>query len=560
MFQPKILIPLVLLCWLFVSCSSKVDENVLAKIDDLEVTEAHFVSAFKNYYYRTGQALEPSIDIKTNVLDAEFNTYVLAAHALKSGMADTWRSQKQLGMIQRKAMAEEYLKREVLDNIGVNESDLQTLFLRFNSKVRASHLYAPDLESANQLYERLQNGESFDVLAKEVFQNAYLANNGGDLGEFTVDEMDIAFENAAFSLNVGEISTPVKTRQGYSIIKVTDRYTTPIITEFQYNSTKHQFVGLAKQRKDELATRVHLERTVQALNVNEELIQEIWEVLSQSQNQAPLIAENYQLYIPPSIPDDAVLAEKGSFTFTVKDVKQEGAYNPDELLARINTPHRFSEFIKGLAYRSFVLDDFNRKYDVNEPEIAGSINHTFYNYLAGEVIEELKAQMKFTEEELFQEFAEFRDYYDFPMMMNLARIVVDTPEAGREVVEKLQNGMPWKQALRQYSIEKQDLLVGGELGLQPLTNLGSHAYHVKDLKEGEIAGPFEYQTGKLMVYKVLEIKPGRPATFAEVRDLVDEVLRQKKLPVYQKAFIEQVKKEHQAVLNYEKLNSITITL
>lgn len=560
MFQPKILIPLVLLCWLFVSCSSKVDENVLAKIDDLEVTEAHFVSAFKNYYYRTGQALEPSIDIKTNVLDAEFNTYVLAAHALKSGMADTWRSQKQLGMIQRKAMAEEYLKREVLDNIGVNESDLQTLFLRFNSKVRASHLYAPDLESANQLYERLQNGESFDVLAKEVFQNAYLANNGGDLGEFTVDEMDIAFENAAFSLNVGEISTPVKTRQGYSIIKVTDRYTTPIITEFQYNSTKHQFVGLAKQRKDELATRVHLERTVQALNVNEELIQEIWEVLSQSQNQAPLIAENYQLYIPPSIPDDAVLAEKGSFTFTVKDVKQEGAYNPDELLARINTPHRFSEFIKGLAYRSFVLDDFNRKYDVNEPEIAGSINHTFYNYLAGEVIEELKAQMKFTEEELFQEFAEFRDYYDFPMMMNLARIVVDTPEAGREVVEKLQNGMPWKQALRQYSIEKQDLLVGGELGLQPLTNLGSHAYHVKDLKEGEIAGPFEYQTGKLMVYKVLEIKPGRPATFAEVRDLVDEVLRQKKLPAYQKAFIEQVKKEHQAVLNYEKLNSITITL
>src|SRR5690606_34572297 len=115
---------------------------------------------------------------KANVLDAEFSTYVLAAHAFKSGMADTWRSQKQLGMIQRKVMAEEYLKREVLDNIGVNEDDLQTLFLRFNTKVRASHLYAPDLESANKLYERLQNGEDFEKLAKEVFQNAYLANNG----------------------------------------------------------------------------------------------------------------------------------------------------------------------------------------------------------------------------------------------------------------------------------------------------------------------------------------------------------------------------------------------
>lgn len=560
MFQPKHIISLILLCGLFASCSSKVDENVLAKIDDLEVTEAHFVSAFKNYYYRTGQALQPSPQTKANVLDAEFSTYVLAAHAFKSGMADTWRSQKQLGMIQRKVMAEEYLKREVLDNIGVNEDDLQTLFLRFNTKVRASHLYAPDLESANKLYERLQNGEDFEKLAKEVFQNAYLANNGGDVGEFTVDEMDIAFENAAFSLQVGEISTPVKTKQGYSIIKLTDRYTTPIITEFQYNSTKHQFVGLAKQRKDELATRVHLERTVQSLNINEALIEEIWEAFSQSQHSTPLIAENYQLHIPLPIPDEAIIAAKGNYTFTVRDLKQEGAYTPDDILDRINTAHRFSEFIKGLAYRSYILDDFSRKYDASQPEIAGSINHTFYNFLAAEVIEKLKAEMEFTEEELFQEFAEFRDFYDFPMMMNLARIVVDSREKGKEVVKKLQSGMPWKQALRQYSIEKQDLLVDGELGLQPLTNLGSHAFQVKDLQEGEIAGPFDYQTGKLMVYKVLEIQPGRSATFAEVRDLVDEVLRQKRLPAYQKEFIEQVKKEHHAVLNYEKLNSITITL
>lgn len=53
-------------------------------------------------------------------------------------------------------------------------------------------------------------GESFEALAEEVFTNPYLANNGGDIGEFTVDEMDIAFENAAFALNVGDVSAPVK--------------------------------------------------------------------------------------------------------------------------------------------------------------------------------------------------------------------------------------------------------------------------------------------------------------------------------------------------------------
>ena len=47
-----------------------------------------------------------------------------------------------------------------------------------------------------------------------------------DIGRFTTDELDIAFENQAFSMAIGDIF-PIQTAQGFSIIKLTDRVTRP---------------------------------------------------------------------------------------------------------------------------------------------------------------------------------------------------------------------------------------------------------------------------------------------------------------------------------------------
>ena len=47
--------------------------------------------------------------------------------------------------------------------------------------------------------------------------------NGGNLGYFTVFQMIMPFEDAAYSLKAGAISEPVRTPYGYHIIKVTDK-------------------------------------------------------------------------------------------------------------------------------------------------------------------------------------------------------------------------------------------------------------------------------------------------------------------------------------------------
>ena len=60
---------------------------------------------------------------------------------------------------------------------------------------------------------RLLEGESFQALAGEVFNDPELQASGGLLPPFTFDEMDPDFEDAAFTLLIGEISEPVRTPQ-----------------------------------------------------------------------------------------------------------------------------------------------------------------------------------------------------------------------------------------------------------------------------------------------------------------------------------------------------------
>lgn len=76
------------------------------------------------------------------------------------------------------------------------------------------------LARAQELLARVKKGEAFEELAKKTSEDPGSANNGGDLGFLSQDQMDKAFAEAAFALKTGEVSAPVKTSYGYHLIKV----------------------------------------------------------------------------------------------------------------------------------------------------------------------------------------------------------------------------------------------------------------------------------------------------------------------------------------------------
>jgi peptidyl-prolyl cis-trans isomerase D len=87
-------------------------------------------------------------------------------------------------------------------------------------QVWARHILVDTEDEANKVIQRLKNGENFITVAKEVSKDTGTKDVGGDLGWFGRGKMVKAFEDAAFSLKVDEISQPIKSDYGYHVIQV----------------------------------------------------------------------------------------------------------------------------------------------------------------------------------------------------------------------------------------------------------------------------------------------------------------------------------------------------
>ncbi|MEW6993096.1 SurA N-terminal domain-containing protein [Colwelliaceae bacterium MEBiC 14330] len=76
---------------------------------------------------------------------------------------------------------------------------------------------------AETVLTRLEQGEDFATLAKEVSNDTFSGENGGDLEWLEPGVMEESFDEAALALvNIGDISPLVKTSFGYHILKLTD--------------------------------------------------------------------------------------------------------------------------------------------------------------------------------------------------------------------------------------------------------------------------------------------------------------------------------------------------
>jgi peptidyl-prolyl cis-trans isomerase C len=85
-------------------------------------------------------------------------------------------------------------------------------------KITASHILVEHEFEAKDILRKLEQGELFEKLARD-FSTCSSASDGGMLGEFGKGMMVREFEQAAFKLQPGEISSIVRTQFGYHLIK-----------------------------------------------------------------------------------------------------------------------------------------------------------------------------------------------------------------------------------------------------------------------------------------------------------------------------------------------------
>ena len=122
-----------------------------------------------------------------------------------------------------------YAIEKALSSITVKEEEIVKFYeenremMAGGDKVSASHILVADEAEAARIREEIVSGKTtFEEAAK---QNSTCPSGaeGGALGEFGRGQMVPEFENACYTMEVGEISAPVKTQFGYHIIRLDDK-------------------------------------------------------------------------------------------------------------------------------------------------------------------------------------------------------------------------------------------------------------------------------------------------------------------------------------------------
>lgn len=203
--------------------SQEVQGKTIAQIAKEQIMEKMITEELIRQYM-----VEQNTEIDQDKIDETYKTF--EADLEESAETKAFYEENQIGesFIKKQLEMEEYLtvfKKQALEELGFNEASLEEIYDGYLVNVRARHILVETEETLAEVQTKLQNGESFEELAKEYSIDTGSAVNGGDLGYFARGDMVPEFESAAFSFPVGVVGDPVQTDYGFHLIRVDDRKT-----------------------------------------------------------------------------------------------------------------------------------------------------------------------------------------------------------------------------------------------------------------------------------------------------------------------------------------------
>ena len=148
-------------------------------------------------------------------------------------------------------------------------------------QVWARHILVATEEEAKAVRARLAAGEDFAALAKELSTDTSNKDNGGDLQWFSKEAMVAPFSEAAFSMQVGDISDPVQSTFGYHIIQVLGHEVRPLTAEAFKQATDTVFSQWIDTQKTELKVET-FDRWMQVVPTTPSIPPELLQAISTS--------------------------------------------------------------------------------------------------------------------------------------------------------------------------------------------------------------------------------------------------------------------------------------
>jgi len=199
---------------------------VLAKVNGAEIRASDVALAEEELGPSLAQ-MDPATK-KENVLSFLIDMKIVSKEAEDKKIADRDDFKTRLAFARNRLLMDNLLAVE--GKAATTDENMKKVYeeaakqITGEQEVHARHILVETEDQAKKIEGDLKKGADFAELAKKESKDPG-ASDGGDLGFFTKDQMVPEFSAAAFALEPGKISDPVKTQFGWHIIKVEEKRT-----------------------------------------------------------------------------------------------------------------------------------------------------------------------------------------------------------------------------------------------------------------------------------------------------------------------------------------------
>jgi len=339
--QKFLIIPLLFL--IFFSCDKQNSIN-LALVNGEEIGMKSFIPRYSSFLLKTHQ--KDNLKNRFAFLNSMIDEKLILDHAKDKGINNDPNIVLERKKIYDQLLLNEYHEKNIIEKIEISERELRKLFKYSKTKIHVRHLFSSQLSSIKNIEEQILIGIPWENIAKECFQDSILKNNGGDIGWYKMGELEPAFELAAFELEDKEISSPVKTSNGYSIIQVIEREKDLLITENDYQLSKDWIKNMLIRYKQIPSMRKFTDDIINNL-----------EIQFSEPGLKKLMAE-IEITDERGLTNDSALVLKSIIgNWSVKRSQTEILSLSSKQYDRINSSDNLKKILSGLLARSWMLSD-----------------------------------------------------------------------------------------------------------------------------------------------------------------------------------------------------------
>lgn len=548
----------VLLLVSLVGCSK--DNHTVADVDGERITDAQFIERYRQYLASTSQ--RDNILVRQQVLNNMINETLVYRDLSRRGLDRDEAYRTTVEDLTSQALLLAYARTIVSDTSSIPEHELYQEFRAYNSKVTARYLYAKSESGARALKTRIERGATFEELARDVFADPGLANNGGSLGTFGWGEMEPALEGVAFSIREGTISDPVRMSMGYAIVRVDRRVENQFVTEGDYLKVREKLWRRVLERKFQDLIKGELQRIEKELapSFNDNAVREVfanWKVLMDEASPAP---PGEHGTVETANLSSMELVRFNAGRWSVGDFLKRLAKTTERQKGRVKKEEDVRGVAIGLATREVLLNKARHMGLASDPAVVNEVRHGREAFLlkrwASEITDSVGSS-GWDEQMLRKTFEQTKAGRVYPPEVNVAEILLRTEKEARQLVEKLRRGADFGVLARKYSIRLWAAKNNGELGFGTEGYFGPMGRKFFSARVGEIIGP-EKVDPYFGIFKILERQDGRAMTFDEARGQIIEEMRQTRQMDARKNALEHLRQGVSVSINNDLLSTIVL--